>query len=79
MEEVTHNCSQGNLYQPRKWTGQGQTQLGISWLWVPSRVNLLPSCYGLAFFSGQPLVLQNVREWVCFPTGTVCLRNVLTM
>lgn len=78
MEEVTHNCSQGNLYQPRKGTGQGPTQLGISWLWVPSRVNPLPSSYGLALFSRQPLVLQNVREWVCFTTGTACLRNVPT-
>ena len=55
----------------------GWTQLGISWLWVPSRVNPLLSCYGLAFFSRQLLVLLNVREWVRFAPGTACLKNVL--
>lgn len=48
-EELAHRCSQGNLHQPKQGARGGWAQLGVSWLWVPSRVNPLLSGSCLLF------------------------------
>lgn len=70
-EKFAHRCSQGNLHQPKQGAWGTWAQLGISWLWVPSRVSpLLPwPC----------LLFKRILSFAeCQRMGTFCYRDCLS-
>lgn len=70
-QKFAYGCSQGNLYQPKQGARGGWAQLGICWLWVPSRVNPL--------LSWPCLLFKRILSFAeCKRMGTFCYRDCLS-